>query len=167
MATKLASVIAIALVGALLSACGGGTSTATVPLTDETTATTEDTTATDTTTTEEPTTTAGGSGGEKSQSDLAQQIAACVTEEGGNPKIDTLGDRVTIGVELKGEQVVFAVLTDGRNAENFVQKLIADGADPNSVFYSKDQPVVTYFPQGKPSKATLDIVNHCVYEYEL
>lgn len=167
MATKLASVIAIALVGALLSACGGGTSTATVPLTDETTATTEDTTATDTTTTEEPTTTAGGSGGEKSQSDLAQQIAACVTEEGGNPKIDTLGDRVTIGVELNGEQVVFAVLTDGRNAENFVQKLIADGADPNSVFYSKDQPVVTYFPQGKPSKATLDIVNHCVYEYQL
>ena len=161
MAIKLAAVIAIALVGALLSACGGGTSTATAPLTDETTATTEDTT-----TTEEPTTTTGGSG-EKSQSDLAQQIAACVTEEGGNPKIDTLGDRVTIGVVLNNEQVVFAVLTDGRNAENFVQKLIDDGADPDSVFYSKDQPVVTYFPQGKPSKATLDIVNHCVYEYEL
>lgn len=166
MARSLAAAIATALVGALLGACGGGTSTPTTVPTDDTTTTAEDTTAVDTTTTEETTTTAADSG-EKSQSDLAQQIAACVTEEGGNPKIDTLGDRVTIGVVLNGEQVVFAVLTDGRNAENFVEKLIDDGADPNSVFYSKDQPVVTYFPQGKPSKATLDIVNHCVYEYEL
>ncbi len=166
MTTRLATAITIGLVGALLSACGGSTTTPT-GLTGETTATGEDTTATDVTTTDTTTTTTAEDTGEKSQSDLAQQIAACVTEEGGNPKIDTLGDRVTIGVELKGEPVVFAVLTDGRNAENFVQKLLDDGADPSSVFYSKDQPVVTYFPEGKPSKAALDVVNHCVYEYEL
>lgn len=166
MTIRLATAITIGLVGVLLSACGGSTTTPT-GLTGETTATGEDTTATDVTTTDTTTTTTDEDTGEKSQSDLAQQIAACVTEEGGNPKIDTLGDRVTIGVELKGEPVVFAVLTDGRNAENFVQKLLDDGADPNSVFYSKDQPVVTYFPEGKPSKAALDVVNHCVYEYEL
>jgi len=167
MARRLAAAIAIALVGALLSACGGGTSAPTTAPTDDTTTTAEDTTAVDTTATDETGTTTDSGTGEKSQSDLAQQIAACVTEEGGNPKIDTLGDRVTIGVELNNEPVVFAILTDGRNAENFVQKLVDDGADPDSVFYSKDQPVVTYFPEGKPSKATLDVVNHCVYEYEL
>lgn len=162
--------IGVAMIGAVLGACGGNTTTVSAPATDttatDTTAT--DTTATDTTATD-TTDTDATTTPELSQSDLSQQIAACVVEKGGNPKIDTLGDRVTIAARLgpDHEPTIFAVLTDGRNAQNFSDKLLADGADPASVFYSEEQPVVTYFPAGPPSKSVLETANYCVYEYEL
>ncbi len=171
MTKRIAWAAAAVLIAALLSACGDSTSTVTetTPATDDTSTTATDTTTTAEDTTTEETTTTADTGGEASQSDLAQQIAACVAENGGDPKIDTLGDRVTIGTAIgpNAEQTVFAVLTDGRNAENFVDKLLADGADPNAVFYSEEQPVVIYFPQGPPSTAVEDTVNYCVYEYSL